>query len=79
MAWIDTFVAEKGYDLEEHLEVPGPTWGANLIPLSLVVDAIRAARPDELAAIKKTLIALDFTDPEAPKRYLTQLAQNLAL
>ena len=42
MHWIDVFVDEKGYDLEELFEVDGPTGTANIVPLGVVVDAIRA-------------------------------------
>ena len=77
--WIDVFVDEKGYDLEELFEVDGPTGTANIVPLGVVVDAIRGAPAAEQSAIRANIAKLDFADPAAPKKYLRHLAQALAL
>ena len=77
--WIDTFVDEKGYDREEFFDVPGAVWGSNLIPLGVVVEAMKTTSPQEQEAIKANIIALDFVNPAAPKRYLAHLANALAI
>lgn len=79
MHWIDTFVDEKGYDLEELLEVEGPTGSLNIMPLGVVVDAIRSAPKVEQDAIRANIARLDFASPAAPKDYLKHLAGALAL
>lgn len=79
MHWIDTFADEKGYDLEELLEVEGPTGTTNIIPLGVVIDAIKTTSKAEQDAIRSNIARLDFADPAAPKKYLQHLAQALAL
>jgi hypothetical protein len=79
MHWIDTFVDEKGYDREELFEVDGPTGTTNIMPLGVVVDAIKNAPKREQDIIQVTIAQLDFVNPAAPKDYLKHLAQGLAL
>ena len=38
--WLNTFNTEKGLDLDEILEVEGPS-GVNIMPLEVVIDAIK--------------------------------------
>lgn len=79
MHWIDTFVDEKGYDPEELFEVEGPSGTTNIIPLAVVVEAIKNAPKSEQNVIRVTIAQLDFVNPAAPKDYLKHLAQGLAL
>lgn len=79
MHWIDTFVEEKGYDREELIEVEGPTGTPNIIPLGVVVDAIKAASKAEQDIIHVTIAQLDYVDPKAPKDFIAHLAMALAL
>jgi hypothetical protein len=76
--WFDTFAEEKGWDLEEFFEVEGPEWGMNLIPLGVVLEAIKSSSKAERDAIKQKLIRLDFADPAAPKKFVRHLAGALA-
>ena len=78
MNWFDTFASEKGWDLEEIFEAEGPQWGLNLIPLGVVLEAIKSSSKAEQAAIKSKLIKLDFLDPAGPKKFLAHLAGALA-
>lgn len=79
MHWIDTFADEKGYDRDELLEVEGPTGALNLMPLGVVIDAIKTTSKAEQDVIRVNIAQLDFVNPAAPKDYLKHLAQALAL
>ena len=57
--WLDTLISEKGLDTERRFIVGGPS-GENSIPLGCLVDAIKAAPSNEQAAIKTTLVKIDF-------------------
>jgi hypothetical protein len=79
MHWIDTFADEKGYDREELLEVEGPTGTTNIMPLGVVIDAIKTTSKAEQDIIRVNIAQLDFVNPAAPKDYLRHLAGALAL
>jgi len=76
--WLDTFVAEKGLDTEHVFEVEGPEWGTNSIPLAVVLEAIENAPAHEQAAIKTTLVKIDFENAD-PMHYFKHLAGALAM
>jgi len=79
MHWIDTFAEEKGYGRDELLEVEGPTGAVNLMPLGVVIDAIKTTTKAEQDVIRVMIAQLDFGNPAAPKDYLKHLAGALAL
>lgn len=79
MHWIDTFADEKGYDREELIEVEGPTGMTNIIPLGVVIDAVKNTSKAEQDIIRVNIAQLDFVNPAAPKDYLRHLAGALAL
>lgn len=75
--WLRTFLSEKGIDLEETLEVEGPS-GLNIIPIGALVVTMIGAPSHEQAGIKNMLVKIDFTN--APVRpYLTHLAKAVAI
>jgi hypothetical protein len=75
--WIDTFISEKGLDLDHVLEAEGAS-GRNFIPLAVLVDAIKAAPDQERRAIKHKIVKLDFINaPVMP--FFTHLAQAIAI
>ncbi|ART70660.1 MULTISPECIES: hypothetical protein [Mycobacteriaceae] len=76
-AWIDTFVEEKGVDLEHRFDVDGPQWGWNSIPLSVVIDTAKNTSPAEQEQIKKQLVEIDFKNGDA-MHFFEFLAQQLA-
>lgn len=76
--WLDTFVEEKGFDLEHTFEAEGPIWGMNLIPLGCVIEAIKAASQQEQQAIRATLVNLDFVNADC-LGYFGHLAKALAM
>jgi hypothetical protein len=75
--WLDTLVSEKGLDTEQVLTVNGPS-GANFIPLSIVLDAIKATSASEQAGIKNMLVRIDFRNGNVVD-YFRHLAQAIAI
>lgn len=76
--WIDTLIEEKEYDTEEIFEIEGPTTGLNIIPLGVVIEAIKNTTPDEQARIKTELVHLDLRAADL-RDHFRKLAQALAL
>ena len=75
--WLDTFISEKGLDLNHWFEVEGAS-GANFIPLACLVDAIKAAPVSEQRAIRAGIVRLDFANaPVLP--FFNHLAGAIAL
>lgn len=58
--WLDTFVEEKGLDLEKNFKVEGPEYGLNIIPLGVVIEHIKEAPEHERKKIKNIIVAIDF-------------------
>ena len=77
VTWLDTFVAEKGIDLEQIMEVQGPT-GTNWIPVETLVDAIKTAPKNEQNGIKDMLVRIDFVNGDVLD-YFKHLAKAIAL
>ena len=75
--WLDTFIEEKGYDLEQVFEVNGQS-GWNMIPLGCVVEAIKAANQTEQTIIKNMLVRLDFKNANCLD-YFKHLTQAIAM
>ena len=75
--WINTFIAEKGIDLEQRFEVEGPS-GANSFEYGMIVDAIKQAPTHEQAAIKTTIVKIDFANGDV-RHFFRHLAQALAV
>jgi hypothetical protein len=76
-SWIDTFVDEKGLDVEHRFDVEGPQWGWNSIPLSVVIAAAKNTTTAEQAEIKRQLVEIDFKNADA-MHYFEHLAKCLA-
>lgn len=75
--WLDTFLAEKGVDYEETLEVEGPKWGTNWMPIRVVVAAMKVAPKHEQDAIKKTFVKIDFMNGDV-RHFIKHLAKAIA-
>jgi hypothetical protein len=73
--WLDTFIEEKGIDLEDTFEVEGPS-GTNVIPYGVVIEHMKIASPQEQAKIKNMLVRLDFKNADI-KNYLRHLGQAI--
>ena len=74
--WLDTFLAEKGTDLEHRFEVDGPS-GLNSIPVGCVVEALRSAPRHEQDAVRDMLVRIDFANGDH-LHFLGHLAGALA-
>jgi hypothetical protein len=74
--WIDTFLAEKQIDLEQNLYVEGAS-GLNIIPVGVVVCAMKEASSTEQAGIQNTLTVIDFKNGD-PLHFVKHIAQALA-
>ena len=59
--WLDLLIKEKGIDPDAHVFEKDGESGVNHIPLLMVLQAIKAAPPQEQAAIKTGLTRVDFT------------------
>lgn len=77
ISWFNTFLSEKGIDLEEGFEVDGPS-GANFMCYENVVNAIKIAPTSEQSAIKDMLVKIDFKNGDV-KHYFRHLAQAMAI
>lgn len=75
--WLDTFVEEKGIDTEMLLEVEGAS-GTNIIPVEVLLDAMKTTTPGEQAAIKATIVKIDFANGNV-LHYFRHLAQAIAI
>ena len=73
--WLDTFIEEKNIDPEEYFEITDDN-GWNLIPYGCIIEAMKATSPEEQAAIKKTIVQIDFINGDV-KHYMRHLAQAL--
>ena len=74
--WLDTFIQEKGIDLEESFTVEGPS-GTNHMQLVHVVAAIQGAPAHEQAGIKSMIAKIDFRNGDV-RHYFKHLAQAIA-
>ena len=75
--WIDTFISEKGIDLEQTFDVEGPDWGTNTFPYGVIIEHMKIAPPAEQAKIKNMIVKLDFANADI-KDYLRHLGKALA-
>ena len=75
--WLDTLVDEKGYDTELIITVDGPS-GENLIPLEIVLTAIKNTCQSEQKMIKETLVKIDFLNGDC-LHFFKHLAKALAI
>lgn len=75
--WLRTFIDEKNIDTEHVLDVTGPS-GPNAIPVGCIVEAMLAAPAHEQAAIKTTLVKIDFVNGDV-LHFFRHLARAIAL
>ena len=76
--WLDTFVDEKGFDLEQTYKVEGEDWGANYIPLGCVIEFIKTVDAKTQAQIKTNLVKIDFLNGDC-HHFFTYMAKGMAL
>jgi len=76
-SWLDTFISEKDYDLEESFEVEGPS-GPNHMTYQIVLEHMKIAPESEQNNIKSIMVKLDFKNQDI-KHFLRHLAKALAI
>jgi hypothetical protein len=74
--WLDTFLSEKGIDLETVVEAEGPS-GTNWIPVGCLVDLMKGAPKGEQVGIKAMLVRIDIANASVLD-YLKHLAGAVA-
>ena len=74
--WLDTLINEKNIDLEKTFELFSKDGTWNLMPYGCVIEAIKSAAKHEQAAIKNTLVKIDFLNGDIC-HYFRHLAQAL--
>lgn len=74
--WLDTFLDEKGIDLEDSFTVQGPS-GTNHMSYEIIVEHMKIAPSSEQAKLKDMLVKLDFKNADI-KDYLRHLGKAIA-
>jgi hypothetical protein len=75
--WLDTFLSEKGIDLEKTLTVEGAS-GPNYMPVEIIVQAIKAASAAEQQQIKTMFVRIDFVNGDVLD-FLKHLGKAIAI
>lgn len=76
--WLDTFVEEKGIDIEREFQVEGAEWGTNFIPVGVVIEHMKIANPTEQAQIYDIIVKIDFYDGDV-YHFMAELAKAIAI
>lgn len=74
--WLDTFIEEKGIDLEQVIEVKTEN-NTHYFEVGNIIANIKATTPDEQAGIKDMIVKIDFHNGDVID-YFRHLAQALA-
>mgnify|MGYP003652840099 CR=1 FL=1 len=74
--WLDTFIDEKGIDLNHTLTAEGPS-GTNWIPVAVLVEMMKNTSPQEQAGIKSMIVRIDFHAGDVLD-YFSHLAKAVA-
>ena len=74
--WLDTFISEKGIDTDDIFSIETDA-NDNIFDYAFVIAAMKTAPDHEQAAIKRTIIKIDFCNGDVC-HYLRHLAQALA-
>jgi hypothetical protein len=75
--WLMTFVDEKDFDTDMTFEIEGPS-GTNMMDYNVVCQAMLDAPANEQAAIKSTLVEIDFKNGDIG-HFFRHLAKALAI
>lgn len=77
--WLDTFIDEKGIDREHVMTVKGSgEWGDNLMPVQVLIDALKEASPSDQEQVKSALVRIDFNNGKVLP-FFEHIAQAIAL
>ena len=75
--WLDTFLDEKGLDLDATIAVEGPS-GTNWLRYADVVHAMKVTSAAEQKSLKTLLVKADFVNHDI-RKVLKHLAQAIAI
>lgn len=75
--WLDTFLDEKGLDLDATIAVEGPSW-TNWLTYADVVHAMKVTSAAEQKSLKTLLVKADFVNHDI-RKVLKRLAQAIAI
>lgn len=75
--WLDTFLSEKGIQLDQPFTVEGKS-GPNFMEVSHVVAAMKAAPAHEQNRIKATFVKIDFVNGDC-MHFIKHLAGAIAI
>ena len=73
--WLDTFIEEKGIDLEDTFELQGPS-GTNLMSYGVIIEHIKLTQGEEQKMIKDMIVKIDFKNGDI-KHFLRHLGQGI--
>lgn len=76
--WLETFLEEKGIDLDTEIVVQGEVYGDNYMTVEVIVEHIKIAPKHEQDAIKNTLIKIDFHNGDV-MHFFNHLAKAIAV
>jgi len=74
--WLDTFLEEKGLDLDAPFEIEGEDGNVHIFSYGVVVEAIKKTTAREQASIKTMLVKIDFVNGKV-ENYFQHLAKAL--
>jgi len=74
--WLDTFLSEKGIDLDQPINVEGES-GLNFMTVENIVQFMKVTSAGEQKAIKNTFVMIDFKNGDV-LHFIKHLAQGVA-
>ena len=74
--WLDTFLSEKGIDLDQPINVEGES-GLNFMTVENIVEFMKVTSSGEQKAIKNTFVMIDFKNGDV-LHFIKHLAQGVA-
>jgi len=74
--WLDTFIEEKGIDLEETFNITDPQGIEHNMPYGVVVEHIKIATHQDKIKIKDVIVQIDFKNGDV-KHFFRHLAEAI--
>lgn len=74
--WLDTFIEEKGIDLEDHFELTDFEGTHHIMPYGVVIEHIKGANKQEQEDIRTIIVKIDFKNGDV-RHFFRHLAQAI--
>lgn len=58
--WLNTFIEEKGIETELSIQFDDENGNFHIMPVKIILDAIKSTTKEEQAQIKNTIVQIDF-------------------